>query len=930
MYAQNTCHPGLWACSLVEPCSLNSQLVWINTDYALDTLATMVFSVVHRALAGAWAVLQKLPWIVCVYSLLCGSRRRRRPKSPFDETNFPDYKLQTLKPPILPDQPHYSSMALNPRSITVAAANFPGGVRCYTKVPGGEVREASLALSDQALSKALREGNSNVVASTSGWTSATLPFKVHPQSTLCTIAWDDQHQSIFYQDEHEALAEHRLKDGKTWVRGNLKPQKIKTGSNIAAVYCAEERKAVIFYQNKHNKIAYQTGRYDQWDAPASIPGTETHPCTGIGAAAWDDLGHIRVYYQNKDKHIREICRDPQGHWTPTEKSVVEAKYPIGDITAIGWGTSRDPKIRLYIQDKDSNIVEYMNTTVPFAKGDFKQPSMPNSDIIGFVRNVNAEPGFCINIMWVNEKQILKQRIFDGHKWLAPADLVYLGFPGNCPGNWEDAEKFSDEELATTVKGDAERKSIAEVRLRVRRGIKAISVLYTDGDATPVHGEEHGDRKTFKLEPGEDITTVWYRTDRDGLTGLQFGTSKNRTSQWYGGDDGEFGSWSGDDHALIGFFGAVQAKEGVTGLMPIWSQVQIPAVPEKYQAKFNAIKDDLPRITAEHAKIEAQAAALQARWAATDAQKRAAVDALAELTESVEILHGFEHAKTHARVRATERRNRFVAEQLQVCNADADAVKLRLHELADVVSALPAEASKLRAEIDALQKVAQQAGLEAEIQKEIALVNGRKEGISASLESRKKDVADAQAAADRSAARYKEESAKSAPKQNGVAHEGPQNPFGSPSAQDDEDDEDETLRDARTQQRKDANELAYHVAHRDFLAHAIARMERETTELTHVTALLRDALQAPEIKKALADVAAVEAQVVARAQEIDEIVALTAALRPLADQLAGKPDARAFAAALVPIVKKVEAHAGLTGLSKVTADILLAAAKHIAA
>ena len=39
------------------------------------------------------------------------------------------------------------------------------------------------------------------------------------------------------------------------------------------------------------------------------------------------------------------------------------------------------------------------------RGDFKQPSMPNSDIIGFVRNVNAEPGFCINVMWVNEKQV---------------------------------------------------------------------------------------------------------------------------------------------------------------------------------------------------------------------------------------------------------------------------------------------------------------------------------------------------------------------------------------------------------------------------------------------------------------------------------------------------------------------------------------------
>lgn len=124
--------------------------------------------------------------------------------------------------------------------------------------------------------------------------------------------------------------------------------------------------------------------------------------------------------------------------------------------------------------------------------------------------------------------------------------MYLSSPQNSPGKWDVPTKFdgkcsphalqamysadfgADEEVATVVKGGAARKFISEVRLHASdREVQSIQIAYTDGDATPMHGGDiKGKPRVFKLEPGEDITMVWYRTDNRGLGGLQFGTSKS--------------------------------------------------------------------------------------------------------------------------------------------------------------------------------------------------------------------------------------------------------------------------------------------------------------------------------------------------------------------------------------------------------------------
>ncbi|EKM50851.1 uncharacterized protein PHACADRAFT_103813, partial [Phanerochaete carnosa HHB-10118-sp] len=140
------------------------------------------------------------------------------------------------------------------RSITVAAANYPGGIRCYTKTPGGEVREASLEFSDYVLSKAMGNGTSDVLASGAGWKSSTSPFKCHPQSALCTVSWDEKGQSVFYQDEAGTLREQRSTESKGWKQTDLNQKNIKLGSKIAAVSSPKQAKVILFYQNVHDNI----------------------------------------------------------------------------------------------------------------------------------------------------------------------------------------------------------------------------------------------------------------------------------------------------------------------------------------------------------------------------------------------------------------------------------------------------------------------------------------------------------------------------------------------------------------------------------------------------------------------------------------------------------------------------------------------------
>lgn len=116
--------------------------------------------------------------------------------------------------------------------------------------------------------------------------------------------------------------------------------------------------------------------------------------------------------------------------------------------------------------------------------------------------------------------------------------------------------------------------------------------------------------------------------------------------------------------------------------------------EEYADKFNAIKDGLSGIQSDCARIQTEASALEAAWTAVAPTTKDAMAALADFTESVEMLYSFEHAKTSAQVRSTERRNRFVADQVVVCDEDAKAVAARFKTVAERVAGLPSEAAKV--------------------------------------------------------------------------------------------------------------------------------------------------------------------------------------------------------------------------------------------
>ncbi|GJE90529.1 hypothetical protein PsYK624_066690 [Phanerochaete sordida] len=820
-------------------------------------------------------------------------------------------------------------------SITLAAANYPGGLRCYTKLARGMVRGASLALSDKAHGQAMRDGNSDIVSATGCWTSFDLPFEVHEKSSLCTFAWDAPTQSVFYQDKLGKLCEQRLTEGKDWeLSTSFHAPEITLGTNIASVASLRDRTAILFYQHHNGKIYYTSGSRDKWDEPKALSKTEVFRCTGIGAASWDDLAHVRVYIHNESHHVREWSKDADGAWTEMEESVWTLEHAIDDITAIGWGPVPDRQLRLYIQEPDNTIVEFMNTQVPFARGTFHQPAMKNSDIIGFVLNVDVPPGFCINIMWAGADQVLQQRIYDEKNWLSPSRLVYLDSV-NCIGKWDEGSTSDDQEIATTLRSGAQRKSILELHIRAsKREAQAIGASYTDRDATPLHGKTRGKQGhvVFSLRLGEDITTVWYRTDEAGLASIQFGTSDGSTTEWFGSDSGKFGRLDADGHALIGFVGAFSKSNSIAGIMPIWSQAAPRTVYDDFVDTFNAITEGLPRVQADCVQVQQRAAVLQTAWGSVELAARDVMSALTEFTESVDMLYGLEHTKTSAQVRVTERRDRAIAEQVNACNSDAKAVAVRLEAVLERVVGLPAEAEELLAKIGVLQVKACQADLEGPIRKTIDAIITRKQEHQKELESRERQIKDATNAANDSAVLYAAGKAKGDATQNGTGDtKRPQNPFGAFSAPVDREGESRALCDAREQAEKDESEPEYHVAHRDFIIATITHLERDVSELESVVVQVQDTLMVPAVTEVFDQVAALEARLAARGQEIAVLVAVLWQITPLCDQLAGKADSKAFAKALLPVVEKVDAHDELKGLcSKVEGHILLAVATQLAA
>ena len=81
------------------------------------------------------------------------------------------------------------------------------------------------------------------------------------------------------------------------------------------------------------------------------------PLSKLATIQWNY--HLRVYYQNKDNEIIELCHDGSGWTTGATMPLLSGKQPSEGtaIASIGWN---DNSIRNYVQGEDNYIWEYVH------------------------------------------------------------------------------------------------------------------------------------------------------------------------------------------------------------------------------------------------------------------------------------------------------------------------------------------------------------------------------------------------------------------------------------------------------------------------------------------------------------------------------------------------------------------------------------------
>ncbi|KIP01635.1 hypothetical protein PHLGIDRAFT_131171 [Phlebiopsis gigantea 11061_1 CR5-6] len=241
-------------------------------------------------------------------------------------------------------------MPLQLRTTTLTAAETSDGIRIYTKDVDGFARE----LCNNTTTRTLAEGvkaNNDGVPSLLSYTALAFPCSI--DSALCSFAWASWSLSVFYQDARDVLRERRHLN--SWETTDFVQHGAMRGTNIAAVHSPDAAQIMLFYQDNDGYIRYRTAKNLVWNK-YSVPLVKAALATGIGATAWNNLGEIRLYYQDGENVVREYRGNLDGKWSLTAFNKKYA-HSIGNITAVSWSNGQATEIRLYIQDETNNITE---------------------------------------------------------------------------------------------------------------------------------------------------------------------------------------------------------------------------------------------------------------------------------------------------------------------------------------------------------------------------------------------------------------------------------------------------------------------------------------------------------------------------------------------------------------------------------------------
>ncbi|KAI0347673.1 hypothetical protein BDW22DRAFT_1349715 [Trametopsis cervina] len=376
------------------------------------------------------------------------------------------------------------------QDTAIARTEMPGlatvvldsGIRCYTSVAPGNIREARVDMSFEEQQGALLSGNrAKLRPDKSLWRDFPGPqMPVTDQlNNICTLSkWSTSGSRcnicLFYQGAGNEIQYLKQTDSnRPWTMWSTGPGEEDTlplrGTSIAGVSSKRMDRIALFYQNEDDIIIMKNWTHEgKWSRKETCLWKAAH-LTGIAATTCDDATTAMIYWQDPDYTIRESRVDLEKGVIENGELVVMTKKLCSTMAAVSWklDESSDPDIRLYCQKPPDSIMEF-TYSLNESSGRHCWTRGSDTEAIGvekltaFVRESGRAQNACVNLMWIckddpeNQVYTLQHRAYitraQNHKplWFDPAIICKLGEEGtqtHTPDEFIFEELFQELRMA---------------------------------------------------------------------------------------------------------------------------------------------------------------------------------------------------------------------------------------------------------------------------------------------------------------------------------------------------------------------------------------------------------------------------------------------------------------------------------------------------
>lgn len=169
-------------------------------------------------------------------------------------------------------------------------------------------------------------------------------------------------------------------DGQMGMYGTINPAGFHAGSAIAAIKGGKTHPARIYYVGSDRKIREIVESNMKW-FPGDGVLAETLENSSIAATSWNGLDHIRLYYQDAQGRLCELCYDKGSGWFPGA-TLSEALPPV-PIAAYSFDSKGTHIVVAYVHNSEVRLHS-------FSKGKWSGPQDIGGDPAHFSRIAAAE------------------------------------------------------------------------------------------------------------------------------------------------------------------------------------------------------------------------------------------------------------------------------------------------------------------------------------------------------------------------------------------------------------------------------------------------------------------------------------------------------------------------------------------------------------